>query len=177
MPIRKPLLDQGALALLVAVDTVVTRRVLFLLMILPNQTIEPAPARLIEATASTIDAPSPTEPEQLHDLQLGGVTLLLDPTEDTDDPGRRAPHTEYCNGAGSHLCTESMRTIEGTRLDPAVFVHVHHSRIVDTDAVGARLQTRRRSRDPWSSRRSQGFQVPSQPQQHAATSDMLTHTT
>ena len=121
LPVADPLLDQGALALVVAVAAFVISGV-FLLTVLPDRT-----ASVPQAAP---DAPSPARtPERRVAVQQRGATLLLDPAEIRAIQAE-GHYTRVNDGRGSYLCPQSITVLCG-HLDPTHFLRVHRSHIVN----------------------------------------------
>jgi NO-binding membrane sensor protein with MHYT domain len=119
--IAEPLLDQGALALVVAVVAFLISGV-FLLVILPDRPAAPA------AHEPQVAPAAPVMPERVA-VQQRGATLLLDPGEIRAIQAE-GHYTRISDGRGSYLCPQSI-TVLGGRLDPAQFLRVHRSHIVN----------------------------------------------
>ena len=119
--IAAPVMDQNALALVVAVVAFLISGV-FLLTILPDRA---AP----EAQPAAPSQPEPSRAVEPIAVQQRGTTLLLDPAE-VRAIQAEGHYTRISDGSGSYLCQQSITVLTG-RLDPAAFVRVHRSHIVN----------------------------------------------
>ena len=119
--IAEPVLDQGALALVVAVVAFVISGI-FLLVIVPDRPTAPQ-----ERRPELVPLPPPA-PERVA-VHQRGATLLLDPAEIRAIQAD-GHYTRVSDGRGSYLCPQSI-TVLGGRLDPTQFLRVHRSHIVN----------------------------------------------
>ena len=122
-PIAEPLLDHGALALVVAVAAFVISGI-FLLVILPDRPVE------THQPAATPEPPPIVAPAAARvAVQQRGTTLFLDPA-DIRAIRAEGHYTRVSDGRDSYLCPQSITALGGG-LDPALFLRVHRSHIVN----------------------------------------------
>lgn len=122
-----PALSPHLLAIVVAVAAFLIFGVTLLIALpdLPRDRGEPAPER---AAAGTEGAEAVAPLKRLP-VERNKVTLLLDPDEIVSIQAE-AHYTRVCDGADSYFCHYSLSELE-ERLDPAVFLRVHRSHIIN----------------------------------------------
>lgn len=153
--ISAPVLSLDLLAIVVAVTAFVICG-LFLLVLLPDRldergTVEPAeavqpqaawPVSSVTAAATEPEAPAAAEAAAMNRIPVNrsGATRLLAPRE-IYAVHADAHYTYVFDGKETHFCNLSISEIEA-RLDPATFLRVHRSHIVNVAHAAALKRVR-----------------------------------
>lgn len=104
---------------------------LALLIALPEQTVSAAVAEPVAKAAEAAPPPNGLQPGRLSRLPVeqNKTTLLLDPDQIVSIQAE-AHYTRVSDGAETYFCSFSLSDLEA-RLDPAVFLRVHRSHIIN----------------------------------------------